>query len=136
MLDCCCSASLTRRDTLIASRSQDGDNGDGYRYLPNPPRFNPNDTSLWSAVPRPSETDILITVKGNLPSIRKSVYGFTAMYNGSHILLAASGGSERARADRIWMGGLFTSAVLRVLESMPSFQGWSYRMMFSFLPIP
>jgi hypothetical protein len=135
MLDCCHSASLTRRDTLVASRSQARGNGDEYRYLPNPPRFNPNDTSLWSAVPRPSETDILITRKGNLPNMRKSVYGFRAMYNGSHILLAACSESEEARGNEK-RGGLFTSLVLQVLEPMLSFQGLSYRMLFTYLPIP
>jgi hypothetical protein len=130
MLDCCFSASLTRRDIPIAS--QDGNDADKYRYLPNPPRFNPNDTSLWSAIPPPSETDILIAVKSNLP-MRKGVYGFTAMYNDSHILLAACGRSEVAKEGP--KGALFTSLFLRALEPMPSFQGLSYRMLFAFLPI-
>ena len=130
MLDCCYSASITRSG--VPTQSQDVDDIYTYRYLPNPPPFDANDTPLWSAVPLPSETDVLISMQHKAP-IRKCVNGFEAMYNGSHILLAACGRSEKAHGTE--NGGLFTTLFLRALGALNNcLDGISYRMLFTCLP--
>ena len=131
MLDCCYSASITRSG--VPTQSQDGDDIYTYRYLPNPPPFDANDTPLWSAVPLPSETDVLNSLQRKVTTRKSFNNGFEIMYNGSHILLAACGRSEKAKETA--NGGLFTTLFLRALEALNNcLTGMSYRMFFTCLP--
>jgi hypothetical protein len=131
MLDCCYAASITRSHHEPA-QFQDEDDIYTYRCLRDPPPFDVNDTALWSTIPLPSETDVLISMQHKV-STRKSSNGFEAMYNDSHILLAACGRSEKATGNE--NGGFFTTLFLRALGALNNYlNDMSYRMLFTYLP--
>ncbi|KAK0478861.1 hypothetical protein IW261DRAFT_191311, partial [Armillaria novae-zelandiae] len=113
MLDCCYSAGMTRAD--------DGGQGDDdefeTRTIPNPPPLTFSD-GIWSRIPPISEADVLTndqTPSDSRPTRNPS--GFEVTYNHSHILLAACSRDTKAKAKK-HKGGVFTTAVLEVLESV------------------
>lgn len=113
MLDCCYSAGMTRAD--------DGGQGDddefATRTIPGPPPLTFSD-EIWSHIPPIGEADVL--TKDQTPSeLRPTRYpsGFEVTYNHSHILLAACSRHTKAKAKK-HKGGVFTTAVLGVLESV------------------
>jgi hypothetical protein len=130
MLDCCYKARITRSHHEPA-QFQEEDGIYTYRCLRDPPPFDANDTTLWLTIPLPSETDVLIPMRNN--KLRKACNGFEAMYNDSHILLAACGQLEEATGNE--NGGFFTTLFLRALGALDHyFNGMSYRMLFTYLP--
>ncbi|KAK0236649.1 hypothetical protein EDD85DRAFT_581550 [Armillaria nabsnona] len=72
---------------------------------------------IWSRIPPIGEADILTqdqTPSESRPTRNSS--GFEVMYNHSHVLLAACSRDSKAQAKKN-KGGVFTTAVLEVLES-------------------
>ncbi|KAK0213657.1 hypothetical protein IW262DRAFT_1279982 [Armillaria fumosa] len=113
MLDCCYSAGMTRAD--------DGGQGDDdefeTRTIPDPPPLTFSD-EIWSRIPPIGEADVLTkyqTPSESRPTRNPS--GFEVTYNHSHILLAACSRHTKAQAKK-HKGGVFTTAVLGVLESV------------------
>lgn len=112
MLDSCYSAGMTRAD--------DGGQGDDdefeTRTILDPPSLSFSD-EIWSRIPPIGEADILTqdqTPSESRPTRNPS--GFEVMYNHSHVLLAACSRDSKAQAKK-HKGGVFTTAVLEVLDS-------------------
>ncbi|KAH8817924.1 caspase domain-containing protein [Flagelloscypha sp. PMI_526] len=131
MLDCCHSASMARPGNLSAL-----DNEVMTRTLASPTLFDRGDISFWSTVLVPDEIHSPATLKRVERSRKGEVsIGFRAMYNRSHILLAACGRDQQAKELKGDTGGVFTTMVLNLLKSTGNrLAGLSYRMMFQMLP--
>lgn len=128
MLDCCFSGGMTRRDRDIPPDSEQ------QYYSHRPPSFDPSDQEFWNAVPMAEDGDILNFGDGRT-AFRKgsTAEGFRAMYNASHVLLAASSRSLMVK-DR-QQGALFTKHFIETLEAFEyEVAEVSYKMLFASLP--
>ncbi|KAG7447114.1 uncharacterized protein BT62DRAFT_62475 [Guyanagaster necrorhizus] len=113
MLDSCYAAGMTRADD--GGQSDDIDEFET-RTIVDPPPLSFSD-EIWSRIPSIDETDILTrdqTPSDSRPTRNPS--GFEFMYNHSHVLLAACSRDSKAQAKK-HKGGVFTTAVLDILES-------------------
>ncbi|KAK0462975.1 caspase domain-containing protein [Desarmillaria tabescens] len=113
MLDSCYSAGMTRADD---GGQSDDDEFETRTIFDPPPLFFSDE--IWSRIPPINETDILTqdqTPSESRPT--KNPSGFEVMYNHSHVLLAACSRDSKAQAKK-HKGGVFTTAVLEVLESV------------------
>ncbi|KAF8988246.1 caspase domain-containing protein [Cyathus striatus] len=103
ILDCCFSAGINRNDKVENQTSED--NLYLVRYMPNPPNvthLSANcDQDIWSQYTRSVAVP----------------QGLSGKYHASHVLLAACGRQQLAHEGRITRRGVFTNALLEILNN-------------------